>query len=143
MIPIALGEGRGRTKAAAYQAGRPASSHTVPGDIRPHDLRHACASLLLEAGESVKVVAERLGHSTATITLDVYAHVLPGMQEQATQRLQEPYGPPSLRSPRELSHRGLSDFRNPLVRPSRVMPTKHRPPTRVCTGEGNLSIQLS
>jgi integrase len=64
------------------------ASAELPREIRPYDLRHTCASLLLQAGEPVKVVAERLGHSTTTLTLDVYAHVLPGMQEQATATLQ-------------------------------------------------------
>jgi integrase len=57
-------------------------------DIRPYDLRHTCASLLLAAGENVKVVSERLGHATATMTLDVYAHVLPDMQQKAAERLE-------------------------------------------------------
>lgn len=58
-------------------------------DIRPYDLRHTCASLLLAAGENVKVVSERLGHATATMTLDVYAHVLPDMQQRAAERLEK------------------------------------------------------
>jgi integrase len=52
-------------------------------DIRPYDLRHTCASLLLLRGVNVKVVSERLGHSTTRLTLDTYQHVLPGMQAQA------------------------------------------------------------
>lgn len=56
--------------------------------LRPYDLRHTCASLLLAAGENVKVVSERLGHATATMTLDVYAHVLPDMQQRASERLE-------------------------------------------------------
>jgi integrase len=51
--------------------------------IRFHDVRHSHASLLLQAGEPVKVVSERLGHASPTITLTIYAHVLPGMQEGA------------------------------------------------------------
>ncbi len=50
-----------------------------------HNLRHAHASYLLQRGVSVKVVQERLGHSTAAFTLGTYAHVLEGMQEQAAQ----------------------------------------------------------
>lgn len=46
--------------------------------IRLHDLRHTHASLMLASGVPVKVVQERLGHASATITLDVYSHVLPG-----------------------------------------------------------------
>src|SRR5690606_24521188 len=48
--------------------------------IRVHDLRHTCATLLLQAGEPVKVVSERLGHANTRITLDLYAHVIPDMQ---------------------------------------------------------------
>jgi integrase len=51
--------------------------------IRFHDVRHTHATLLLQAGEPVKVVSERLGHASPTITLTIYAHVLPGMQEGA------------------------------------------------------------
>jgi integrase len=55
--------------------------------LRPYDLRHTGATLLLLAGVSPKVVSERLGHSTITLTLDTYAHVLPGMQEQAAAKI--------------------------------------------------------
>ncbi len=56
--------------------------------IQPYDLRHMCATLLLAAGENVKVVSERLGHASAALTLDVYSHVLPDMQQQAAERLE-------------------------------------------------------
>lgn len=55
--------------------------------IRMYDLRHTCATLLLADGENIKVVSERLGHVNATVTLNVYAHVQPGMQAQASERL--------------------------------------------------------
>lgn len=55
--------------------------------IRFHDLRHTHASLLLAAGVHPKVVQERLGHSSITITLDLYSHVAPGMQEDAAAKL--------------------------------------------------------
>jgi integrase len=55
--------------------------------IRPYDLRHTGATLLLLAGVSPKVVSERLGHSTVVLTLGTYSHVLPGMQEQAASKL--------------------------------------------------------
>lgn len=57
-------------------------------DLRLYDLRHTTATLLLEAGINPKVVSERLGHSTITLTLDVYSHVLPHMQEQASNELE-------------------------------------------------------
>ena len=56
-------------------------------DIRPYDLRHTCATLLLLAGVDVKVVSERLGHSTTRLTLDTYQHVLPGMQKHAAAKI--------------------------------------------------------
>ncbi len=51
--------------------------------IRLHDCRHTAASLLLASGTPVKVVSEMLGHSSPTITLAIYAHVMPGMSEEA------------------------------------------------------------
>ena len=51
--------------------------------IRFHDLRHTHATLLLKAGVPVKVVSERLGHASPGFTLNVYQHVLPGMQAAA------------------------------------------------------------
>ena len=51
--------------------------------IKFHGLRHTCATLLLQAGQPVHVVSERLGHSKVSMTLEVYAHVLPDMQQDA------------------------------------------------------------
>jgi integrase len=51
--------------------------------IRPYDLRHTSATLLLLAGVNVKVVSQRLGHESIEITLKHYAHCLPAMQEAA------------------------------------------------------------
>ena len=61
----------------------------LPEDLRLYDLRHACATLLLAAGEHPKVVSERLGHASITLTLDVYSHVLPTMQEAASEKLEK------------------------------------------------------
>lgn len=55
--------------------------------IRLHDLRHTHASLALQAGISAKVVSDRLGHATVAFTLDVYSHVIPGLQEDAADRI--------------------------------------------------------
>ena len=60
--------------------------------IRFHDMRHTHATLLLLAGENVKVVSERLGHASITITLDTYSHVLPSMQKAAADKLQKLLG---------------------------------------------------
>jgi len=51
--------------------------------IRLHDLRHTHATLALRAGIHPKVVSERLGHATISITLDTYSHAIPAMQEEA------------------------------------------------------------
>lgn len=51
--------------------------------LRFHDLRHTHASLLVSSGANSKVVQERLGHASAAFTMNVYAHLLPGVQEEA------------------------------------------------------------
>jgi integrase len=55
--------------------------------VRFHDLRHSHATHLLAAGVHPKVAQERLGHSTVGVTLDLYSHVMPGMQEDAAARV--------------------------------------------------------
>lgn len=55
--------------------------------FRLYDLRHTHATLLLKAGVNPKIVSERLGHSSVRITLDIYSHVLPGMQDEAASKL--------------------------------------------------------
>jgi len=54
-----------------------------------YSLRHSCATLLLSAGENPKIVAERLGHTSVKMTLDTYSHVLPDMQQAATDKLEK------------------------------------------------------
>ena len=51
------------------------------------DLRHTHATQLLRAGAHPKVVSERLGHASIGITLDAYSHVMPGMQEEAVEKI--------------------------------------------------------
>ncbi|KAA5805952.1 site-specific integrase [Thermoanaerobacterium thermosaccharolyticum] len=68
---------------------KPLLKETGLPDIRLYDLRHTCATLLLMAGENPKVVSERLGHANVAITLDIYSHVLPDMQESATKKLKD------------------------------------------------------
>lgn len=55
--------------------------------VRLHDLRHTHASLLLAQGVHPKVVQERLGHSSITMTLDLYSHLTPGLDEAAAATL--------------------------------------------------------
>ena len=57
--------------------------------IRPHDLRHTHATLALQAGIHPKVVSERLGHASISITLDTYSHAIPALQEEAAGRIAE------------------------------------------------------
>jgi integrase len=56
-----------------------------------HNLRHTHATHMLAAGVHPKVASERLGHSRVGITLDLYSHVLPGMQEDAVERVDMVY----------------------------------------------------
>ncbi len=62
---------------------RQAVKKTMLPKIRLHDLRHTHATLALQAGIHPKVVSERLGHATVSITLDTYSHAIPAMQEEA------------------------------------------------------------
>lgn len=52
-------------------------------EVRFHDLRHTCATLLLTKGVHPKVVSEMLGHANVSITLDTYSHVIPGLGDAA------------------------------------------------------------
>ncbi len=56
--------------------------------LRGYDLRHTCATLLLQAGVPAKVAAERLGHSSIVLTLNTYSHVTSTMQADANERLE-------------------------------------------------------
>jgi integrase len=52
-----------------------------------YSLRHSCATLLMMAGYNAKIVADRLGHASTSMTMDVYSHVLPHIQNEATNAL--------------------------------------------------------
>jgi len=69
--------------------------------IRFHDLRHSHATALLSSGIHPKIASERLGHSKVGITLDLYSHVLPGMQEDAVERVDEAYRAAQNRRPKK------------------------------------------
>jgi len=73
-------------KDAVARCRRALGDDAVPA-IRLHDLRHTHASVLLSSGVPVKVVSERLGHASPSITLGVYAHVMPGDQRAAADLL--------------------------------------------------------
>lgn len=63
--------------------------------LRFHDLRHSAATILISMGVNSRVVQERLGHSTISITLRVYGHVTESMQRDAMQKLDEAFSRPS------------------------------------------------
>jgi len=57
--------------------------------MRFHDLRHACASLMLAQGEHPRVVMETLGHSQISMTMNTYSHVIPALQREAADRMDQ------------------------------------------------------
>jgi integrase len=59
----------------------------LPETITLHTLRHTCATMLLDAGESVVNVAELLGHKNANTTLGIYAHVVKASQARGVEDL--------------------------------------------------------
>lgn len=60
--------------------------------MRVHDLRHGCASLLLAKGVTPRVLMETLGHSQISLTMNTYAHVIPSLQRDAADRMDEVFG---------------------------------------------------
>jgi integrase len=80
-------------------AGAPLQSVNVTRDLqrhlarlglprqRFHDLRHAFATLAIEAGEDLGVVSRILGHTTFATTADIYAHLTPAMLDRAAERM--------------------------------------------------------
>jgi integrase len=86
----------------ASETGEPVNCHHLPSrrfkallrraqlpEIRFHDLRDTCATLLLTKNVNPKIVSEMLGHATIAITLDTYSHVLPNMRDQAAAAMEE------------------------------------------------------
>lgn len=57
--------------------------------MRFHDLRHSAATILLTKGVHPKIVQELLGHSSISMTMDTYSHVLPLMQQDATDKMDD------------------------------------------------------
>ena len=72
-------------KAVSYWLTRALKSAGLP-NVRVHDLRHTAATLQLQWGTNPKVVQEMLGHSTISITLDLYSHVSPAIHREAVKR---------------------------------------------------------
>ncbi len=72
---------RRQLAAATWRAG--ADRASLPATTGWHELRHFYASLLIAAGESVKVVQSRLGHATADETLNTYSHLWPDTEDRS------------------------------------------------------------
>jgi integrase len=69
------------------RAFRRAAIRVGVGSIGPHSLRHTAATEMLREGIHPKVVADRLGHSTTRMTLDVYSHVVPALETDAAAKV--------------------------------------------------------
>ena len=74
-------------------------------DLRPHDLRHTCAALLVAEGAHPKAVQAHLGHSSIQVTMDRYGHLFPSDAEELAHRL-------------DATHRQVSANTGQLVSPS-------------------------
>jgi len=76
-------------------------------DIRLHDLRHTCATMLLASGTSARVICDILGHSNVSFTLATYAHVMPELHTEAMDRMHSQLFPataPNLESVDDAAH---------------------------------------
>ena len=67
----------------------PAIKRTNLPKIRFHDLRHTYASLLIEQGENIKYIQSQLGHASPSVTLNVYAHLMKPINQEAACRLEK------------------------------------------------------
>ena len=67
---------------------KPALRHAgLPKAVRFHDLRHTFAGFLIAEGAHPRAIMERMGHSSITVTLNTYGHLLPGLEEHVTEAL--------------------------------------------------------
>jgi integrase len=71
-----------------YRYFEPALEKAGIGKVRFHDLRHTYASLLIEQGENIKYIQSQLGHSSPSVTLNVYAHLMKSVNQEAALRLE-------------------------------------------------------
>jgi integrase len=60
--------------------------------LRFHDLRHGCATFMLAAGVPSRAIMEVLGHSGISVTMNIYAHVLPGLRQEAADAIDDLFG---------------------------------------------------
>jgi integrase len=76
----------------AFRRVKAKAGSAVPQKLRWHDMRHTHASLLLAAGNSIRAVAARLGHSDPALTLRVYSHCMPTDDRQCAAGLERMIG---------------------------------------------------
>lgn len=81
--------------------GRLVKEAHMPEGFTFHGLRHTGATLLLKHGVNIKVVSERLGHSSTSVTANIYQHSLPDMQDKALQELHKILIPKSIKKQKE------------------------------------------
>jgi integrase len=70
---------------------RPAADAAGLPHLRFHDLRHTCAAFLIDSGAHPRAIMERLGHSSITVTMDTYGHMLPSLDDDLTAALEDRY----------------------------------------------------
>ena len=92
-------DGRPIRPDSVTQAFRRIAGKAGLGGVRLHDLRHTHATLLMKLNVNPKVVSERLGHSSTRLTMDIYSHVLPGLQASAIAGLEGALAPKVAMSP--------------------------------------------
>lgn len=63
----------------------------LPEQLRVHDLRHICAALLIQQGAHPKAIQAHLGHSTITVTMDLYGHLFPDDAARLADALEAAY----------------------------------------------------
>lgn len=86
-------DGRPITPKAAHWALKRALERAGLPLLRMHDLRHTYATLLLSQGTHIKVASALLGHASVQITLDLYSHIIPGMDQQSAAGLDKLVAP--------------------------------------------------
>lgn len=67
---------------------KPALEKANLPEIRFHDMRHTYASLLIEQGENIKYIQTQLGHSSPVVTLEIYAHLMKPVNQEAAIKLE-------------------------------------------------------
>jgi len=80
-------DGRPRTPDNLSHAFAKVADYAGIPDVTFHDLRHCCATLQIAAGVPLKVVSERMRHSSITITADLYGHVMPVTDREAARKM--------------------------------------------------------